>query len=159
MSETTNETITQPTSEPSTGPDSDDSRESGSRAEVHEADVSTQTAAPGTEASTDQGDQAEQGSRTAPGAIPWRTPRTPPATRRAPRVASALEQEGEIAADYLEELLEIADLDGDLDMDVEGDRATVSIVGADLPQLVGEQRRGARGAAGADPAGGLPRDR
>lgn len=50
-----------------------------------------------------------------------------------------LEQEGEIAADYLEELLEIADLDGDLDMDVEGDRATVSIVGANLPQLVGEK--------------------
>lgn len=48
-----------------------------------------------------------------------------------------LEQEGEIAADYLEELLEIADLDGDLDMDVEGDRATVSIVGAELPELVG----------------------
>jgi spoIIIJ-associated protein len=52
--------------------------------------------------------------------------------------ARRLEQEGEIAADYLEELLEIADLDGDLDMDVEGDRATVSIVGADLPQLIGE---------------------
>jgi spoIIIJ-associated protein len=50
-----------------------------------------------------------------------------------------LENEGEIAADYLEELLEIADLDGDLDMDVEGDRATVSIVGANLPQLVGRQ--------------------
>jgi len=49
-----------------------------------------------------------------------------------------LEQEGEIAADYLEELLEIADLDGDLDMDVEGDRATVSIVGANLPMLVGD---------------------
>jgi spoIIIJ-associated protein len=49
-----------------------------------------------------------------------------------------LESEGEIAADYLEELLEIADLDGDLDMDVEGDRATVSIVGADLPQLIGD---------------------
>jgi spoIIIJ-associated protein len=49
-----------------------------------------------------------------------------------------LEHEGDIAADYLEELLEIADLDGDLDMDVEGDRATVSIVGAELPQLVGE---------------------
>ena len=48
-----------------------------------------------------------------------------------------LEQEGEIAADYLEELLDIADLDGDLDMDVEGDRAAVSIVGADLSQLVG----------------------
>ena len=48
-----------------------------------------------------------------------------------------LEREGDVAADYLEELLELADLDGDLDMDVEGDRATVSIVGADLPQLVG----------------------
>ncbi|HTW16216.1 MAG TPA: R3H domain-containing nucleic acid-binding protein [Nocardioides sp.] len=50
-----------------------------------------------------------------------------------------LEQEGEIAADYLEELLDIADLDGDLDMDVEGDRAAVSIVGADLSQLVGQR--------------------
>jgi spoIIIJ-associated protein len=48
-----------------------------------------------------------------------------------------LESEGDIAADYLEELLDIADLDGDLDMDVEGDRAAVSIVGADLNQLVG----------------------
>jgi spoIIIJ-associated protein len=50
-----------------------------------------------------------------------------------------LEQEGDIAADYLEELLDIADLDGDLDMDVEGERAVVSIVGADLSQLVGER--------------------
>jgi spoIIIJ-associated protein len=48
-----------------------------------------------------------------------------------------LEQEGDIAADYLEELLDIADLDGDLDMDVEGDRASVSIIGGDLQQLVG----------------------
>jgi len=48
-----------------------------------------------------------------------------------------LERESDIAADYLEELLDIADLDGDLDMDVEGDRAAVSIVGADLGQLVG----------------------
>jgi len=51
--------------------------------------------------------------------------------------APDLEQEGDIAADYLEELLDIADLDGDLDMDVDGDRAAVSIVGADLGQLVG----------------------
>ncbi|QNN54943.1 single-stranded DNA-binding protein [Nocardioides mesophilus] len=48
-----------------------------------------------------------------------------------------LEQEGDIAADYLEELLDIADLDGDLDMDVEGDRASVSLVGGDLSMLVG----------------------
>ena len=50
-----------------------------------------------------------------------------------------LEHEGDIAADYLEELLDIADLDGDLDMDVEGDRAAVSIVGADLKHLVGDR--------------------
>ena len=48
-----------------------------------------------------------------------------------------LVEEGDIAADYLEGLLDIADLDGDIDMDVEGDRAIVSIVGADLGQLVG----------------------
>lgn len=54
-----------------------------------------------------------------------------------PSRTERLEREGDIAADYLEELLEIADLDGDIDLDVEGDRATVSIVGANLPQLVG----------------------
>ncbi|HEY0692637.1 MAG TPA: R3H domain-containing nucleic acid-binding protein [Kribbella sp.] len=50
----------------------------------------------------------------------------------------ALEAESDIAADYLEELLDIADLDGDIDMDIDGDRAAVSIVGADLSNLVGE---------------------
>jgi spoIIIJ-associated protein len=48
-----------------------------------------------------------------------------------------LEQEGEIAADYVEGLLDIADLDGDIDMDVEGDRAMVSVVGGTLDELVG----------------------
>lgn len=51
-----------------------------------------------------------------------------------------LEQEGEIAADYVEGLLDIADLDGDIDMDVESNRAVVSVVGATLDELVG--RRG-----------------
>jgi spoIIIJ-associated protein len=49
-----------------------------------------------------------------------------------------LEFEGEIAADYIEGLLDVADLDGDIDMDVEGDRAVVSVVGATLDELVGE---------------------
>jgi spoIIIJ-associated protein len=48
-----------------------------------------------------------------------------------------LENEGEIAADYVEGLLDVADLDGDIDMDVEGDRAVVSVVGATLSELVG----------------------
>lgn len=54
-----------------------------------------------------------------------------------PSKVQRLEAEGDIAADYLEELLDIADLDGDLDMDVEGDRASVQIDGTDLQQLVG----------------------
>ncbi len=49
-----------------------------------------------------------------------------------------LEQEGEVGADYVEGLLDVADLDGDIDMDVEGDRAVVSVVGATLDELVGE---------------------
>lgn len=54
----------------------------------------------------------------------------------APTVAD-LEYEGEVAADYVEGLLDVADLDGDIDMDVEGDRAVVSVVGATLDELVG----------------------
>ena len=50
-----------------------------------------------------------------------------------------LEKEGDIAADYLEGLLDIADLDGDLVVDVEGERALVSITGADLSNLVGNE--------------------
>jgi spoIIIJ-associated protein len=44
------------------------------------------------------------------------------------RKESVLETEGEIAADYLEELLDIADLDGDIDTYAEGGRAHVSIL-------------------------------
>jgi len=51
--------------------------------------------------------------------------------------ADKLEREGDIAADFLEGLLDIADFDGDIDMDVDGDRAAVSIVGGDLSDLVG----------------------
>jgi len=51
----------------------------------------------------------------------------------------ALEQEGEIAADYIEGLLDIGDFDGDIDMDVEGDRAMVSVVGEELDELVGKR--------------------
>lgn len=53
-----------------------------------------------------------------------------------------LEEEGEIAADYLEELLDIADLDGDIEIDVENGRASVEVVSEDrkaLDRLVGEE--------------------
>jgi spoIIIJ-associated protein len=48
--------------------------------------------------------------------------------------------EGEIAGDYLEELLDLLDFDGDIDLDVEGNRAVVSIDGGgDLTKLVGRK--------------------
>jgi spoIIIJ-associated protein len=45
-----------------------------------------------------------------------------------PAAENPLDFEAEIAADYLEELLDIADLDGDIDTYIEGDRAHVSII-------------------------------
>lgn len=51
-----------------------------------------------------------------------------------------LVDEGEIAGDYLEELLDLLDFDGDIDLDVEGGRAIVSIDGSeDLAKLVGRE--------------------
>jgi spoIIIJ-associated protein len=48
-----------------------------------------------------------------------------------------LVREGDVAGDYLERLLDILDVDGDIDLDVEGDRASVAIVGARLNELIG----------------------
>lgn len=66
----------------------------------------------------------------------------------APRrpAARRLEEEGDVAADYLEELLDITDIDGDIDIDVENGRAAVSIVAEaadavsvrELKRLVGQ---------------------
>lgn len=59
--------------------------------------------------------------------------------------AKALEREGEVAADFLERLLDIADLDGDLDVDIDGDRAIVAVVDSEegrVPRrLVGTEGR------------------
>lgn len=59
------------------------------------------------------------------------------AARGMSATAERLENEGDIAADYLEELLDIADLDGDIDTYVEGGRAHVSIV-TEGEKLVGK---------------------
>jgi spoIIIJ-associated protein len=66
-----------------------------------------------TEAGTEAGDSGTAG--------------TGPGRGRGSRVVD-LEREGEVAADFLETLLDIADLDGDIDVDVDGDRAAVAIV-------------------------------
>lgn len=49
-----------------------------------------------------------------------------------------LVREGDIAGDYLERLLDIADVDGDIDLDVENDRAIVAVIGDGLDALVGQ---------------------
>jgi spoIIIJ-associated protein len=54
-----------------------------------------------------------------------------------PRGEALLVQEGDVAGDYLERLLDILDVDGDIDLDVEGDRASVAIVGGRLNDLIG----------------------
>ena len=58
-------------------------------------------------------------------------------TSRRSKREESLENEGEIAADYLEELLDIADLDGDIDTFTEGGRAHISIL-TDADVLVGK---------------------
>jgi spoIIIJ-associated protein len=65
-----------------------------------------------------------------------------PTTDPAPAVVD-LEREADVAADYVEGLLDLLDLGGDIDMDVEGTRATVSVVAdpedpTSLDPLVGD---------------------
>jgi spoIIIJ-associated protein len=65
-------------------------------------------------------------------------------SRRGSVSLKRLEQEGDVAADYLEELLDITDLDGDIDIDVENGRASIAIVAdspadRDLRRLVGSR--------------------
>jgi spoIIIJ-associated protein len=59
------------------------------------------------------------------------------AADRPERGEALLVQEGDIAGDYLERLLDIVDFDGDIDLDVEGDRAVVAVIGDGLQGLVG----------------------
>jgi spoIIIJ-associated protein len=97
----------------------------------------TPTAAePTTEASADVVDRAE-GDDDTDGDDAGAAPAASGSTRR-----STLEREGEVAADFLETLLDICDLDGDIDVDVDGDRAAVSVVDSEdgrVPRrLVGE---------------------
>jgi spoIIIJ-associated protein len=48
-----------------------------------------------------------------------------------------LVKEGDLAADYIERLLDITDTDGDIDLDVESGRAMVAVVGDHLKSLIG----------------------
>ena len=93
------------------------------------------TAEPAGESGSAVGDAAPNGAVVVDGAVEDAAPEE---GRAEPSVAD-LEFEGDVAADYIEGLLDVADLDGDIDMDVEGDRAVVSVVGATLDELVGDR--------------------
>lgn len=61
----------------------------------------------------------------------------PAATETVDEDTDLLVREGDIAGDYIERLLDILDFDGDIDMDVEGDRAIVAVIGDKLDALIG----------------------
>lgn len=54
---------------------------------------------------------------------------------RTPSTVAQLEEEGDVAADYIEELLDIADIDGDIELDVRGGRAHVRVESDDTDSL------------------------
>jgi spoIIIJ-associated protein len=91
----------------------DDTADDDDAADGTADDAAAQPAGPGSEGADSESEDEADGSESAEERV-----------RR-------LEEEGDVAADYLEELLDIADLDGDIDIDVEGDRASVEIRGAD----------------------------
>jgi spoIIIJ-associated protein len=89
--------------------------------EMTEAETTEETTVETEETTVDTEDQAESGGKSGD-------------------QEDRLVAEGEIAGDYLEELLDILDFDGDIDLDVEGSRAVVSIDGGDdLVKLVGRK--------------------
>lgn len=95
---------------------------------------------------TTDSETTERDAVEAPGApeasaeAPAETGETTTAAAPAVDLEDRLVAEGEIAGDYLEELLDLLDFDGDIDLDVEGRRAIVSIDGgSDLTKLVGRK--------------------
>jgi len=86
---------------------------------------------------SDEEDDSEAGTGSGTGS---RGPR-----RRSSVSLKRLEEEGEVAADYLEELLDITDLDGDIDIDVENGRASVAIVAEPVAERSLKRLVGARG--------------
>ena len=85
--------------------------------------LATDAAVTEVESSTDAGNATDGARSAAPAAV---------------ASEDLLVQEGDVAGDYLERLLDLVDYDGDIDLDVEAGRAMVSIDGGeDLAKLVG----------------------
>lgn len=54
---------------------------------------------------------------------------------RSVATTAQLEEEGDVAADYIEEFLDICDLDGDIDIDAKNGRAYLAVTAADNASL------------------------
>ena len=108
-------------SEAAAGPDDDEATERFSE-EAERADVESQADADlESQADADleaEGDADDESEGVGPNG----------ARRAGGSRVRLLEREGEVAADFLERLLDIADLDGDIEVDIDGDRASVAIV-------------------------------
>jgi spoIIIJ-associated protein len=95
--------------------------------QVQETDMTEQDTSPAEQDSAAATGRSEQNVSTRKAAdavfVPTVGSESPPTNP-----TSLLEREGEVAADFLEQLLDIADMDGDIDVDVDGDRAAVAIV-------------------------------
>jgi spoIIIJ-associated protein len=111
----------------------DDAHTATDAATDADADADTDTDAADTDAADT--DAADTDASTDAGTDADITPET--GSSAAANPLQQLESEGDVAADFLEDLLDIADLDGDIDLDVDNGRASVSIVGGDLGVLVG----------------------
>jgi spoIIIJ-associated protein len=101
-------------------------------AQAAEADVSAAEAASpldsGTVVSTDSATTADPADTADTDEHPSDTAAAPATAGGGRSRVGQLEREGEVAADFLEQLLDIADMDGDIEVDVDGDRAAVAIV-------------------------------
>jgi spoIIIJ-associated protein len=89
-----------------------------------DAPISESSAADDVDVDADVTDDAEDAEDAEGGDAGGDAPAAPALSNR----RANLEREGEVAADFLETLLDICDLDGDIDVDIDGDRAAVSVV-------------------------------
>lgn len=126
---TEHETIENAENTENTGnPENSDSPENSGNSGVDEASTSEAD----TTADAAEVEDAQDAAETAAPASPKDAP-------------ADLEKEGEVAADFLENLLDICDLDGDIDVDIDGDRAAVAIVDSEegrVPRrLVGDNAK------------------
>jgi len=114
------------TTEPTTESPIEPTIESTTASTTGSTDAASDSPADSTDDSTDEGAAAEQADTTDDGAAAEHAEKGDKKSR-----VRQLEREGEVAADFLETLLDIADLDGDIDVDVDGDRAAIAIVDSD----------------------------